>query len=203
MKRRVRASDWQPTVTTGAARLAEKEYWFAMISCEDGAVPAPTVEDDMQLFTGTKAKNRTNLPTEAKISNNSNFRIRAMSCFMFFDGTLSLEHYKGVHAQLFFKLSVNDRLQWENWARNIPAGGGLDTSFNGTSTTLVANNGVPQPQSIRRVAEPIVLGAGQEFELTAQFKNLGANSILGSLQANQGDRLIVFTMHGEELGTAS
>lgn len=203
MGRKVRASDWRPTVTTGAPRLAEKEYWFAIISAANGETPDPVVEEGMQCFTGTKSKHRTNLPTEAKVSNNSAFRIRALSCFMYFDGTNALSNYKGCHQQLYFKLNINDRLQWENWARSIPAGGGLDTSFAGTATTLVANNGIPTPASLRRIAEPIVLGAGQEFELTAHWKNLGATNIISQLAGADGDREVVITMHGEELGTAS
>lgn len=194
---------WRSTVTTGQPRLAEVDYWFRMLWAADGDTPSPTIEDGMRLFTGTKVASRTNLEADSQIPAHSAFRIHAFSCFYDFEGTNALSNLRGVNRELYFKLDANNRVQWEGFARSIPAGAGIYSAYVATTTTFIANNGVPSPESVRGLSEPIVLGASQSFKLTANFlQTPTASSLITNLAGSSGIREITFTMHGEELSTA-
>lgn len=204
MRRTLSMDKWKSTVSTGQPRQHERDYWFRMCYAADGDTPSPTVEDGMKMFSGTTQKSRTNLMTDSKIPNHSNFCVHAFSCYLDFEGTNALSNWRGSIRELYFEFKANDRVQWEGFARNIPAGGGMWSAYVATATTFIANNGVPSPSSLKLLSEPIVLTAGQEFELLAKFKQTPtASSLITNLAGSSGIREITVTMHGEELTTAS
>ena len=161
----------------GVRERRHQPYWDTLCRVADTNAPSPTVASSTRLFaTGTNLglTNWTNMTVSGQFPSDNTYIVLAVRAWLHFVGTNALAMYVRTQVQLYLTLNVGDKPQFQAPAWYFPAGGGI---WGWDSVTPIANNGVPQTESILKLAKPVPIPARQHFYVSADFYDIGSDSV--------------------------
>lgn len=161
------------------------------------------VQASTRLFGNANVGNTglTNLQTPGQLASDQTYQILALRVWLSFDGTNLRLLYRGVSNQLYWTLFVGDKPQFQMPSWYFPAGGGTWAATGGTTTAVIANNGVPSQEAILKLAKPIAVPVRQHFSALAEFFTVGSVDVRnGATSLNTGatddEKTISFILDG-------
>jgi len=179
----------------GVRERRHQPFWDTLIRTTGD--PTPPLQSSTRLFGNANVGSLalTNLQVAGQLASDQTYVTLALRNWTFFDGTNRRANYLGVASQLFFTLTLGDKPQFVAPAWYFPAGGGV---YGLDSTTSVLNNGYPSQSAIMKLARPIILPVRQNFNVNAEFFNIGATSALDQLNSGAVDdqKVIAFVIDG-------
>lgn len=158
----------------------------------------PSLQTRTSLFGSTNLGSlaRTNMTVAGQLASDQTYVILAMRCYMYFDGTNRRAAYNQTSSQLYFTLTLSEKPQFQCPAWYLPQGGGVWGFDSGTS---IFTNGVPDQNSILKLAKPIVVPVRQNIVVIAEFFQLGSLSaitILSTSRDSSDQSVIMFMIDG-------
>lgn len=179
----------------GYRERRHQPFWDTLVRTT--GAPAPGINARTGLFGNANIGNLsfTNLQVAGQLASDQTYVALALRAWLYFDGTNARTNYQQVISQLYFSLVLGDKPQFVAPCWYFPAGGGI---YGMDATTAVYNNGYPSQSSIMKLARPIILPVRQNFQVTAEFFQVGATNALTTLNAGADDdeKVIIFMIDG-------
>jgi len=159
--------------------------------------PAPGILNSTKLFGNANVGNLalTNLQVAGQLASDQTYVILALRCWLYFDGTNRRANYQQVTSQLYFTLTVGDKPMFIAPCWYYPSGGGV---WGFDATTSIFNLGEPTQEAILKLARPIIVPVRQNFNVTAEFFQVGTTVALDGLNdgASDDQKVILFMLDG-------
>ncbi len=179
----------------GVRERRHQPFWDTLIRTTGD--PTPPLQNSTRLFGNANVGSLalTNLQVAGQLASDQTYVALALRAWLFFDGTNARANYQGVLSQLYFTLTLGDKPQFVAPCWYYPAGGGV---YGLDATTAVFNNGYPSQSAIMKLARPIILPVRQNFNVNAEFFNIGTTVALDLLNTGAGDdqKVILFMIDG-------
>lgn len=159
--------------------------------------PANPIQNSTKLFGNANIGNLglTNLQVAGQLASDQTYVILALRAYLYFDGTNRRTNYMQVSSQLYWTLNVGDKPMFQAPCWYYPTGGGI---YGFDATTSVLNLGEPTQEAILKLARPIIVPVRQNFNVSADFFQVGTTVALDGLNTGATDdqKIILFMIDG-------
>jgi hypothetical protein len=179
----------------GVRERRHQPFWDTLVRTTGN--PSPTIQNSTKLFGNSNVGNLalTNLQVAGQLASDQTYVILALRAWLYFDGTNRRANYVNVASQLYWTLNVGDKPMFQAPCWYHPSGGGI---WGFDSVTSVFTLGTPSQEAILKLARPIIVPVRQNFNVSADFFQVGSTVALDLLNSGASDdqKVIMYMIDG-------